>query len=141
MLDNSVVVMALDSEVINDVKIEVVENISNTPDISSAFKSFEEYYNQSMAEMDFTKYVGMILIDGLSLSEEKVMDKIGDLTDVTFIGGSAGDDLKFEKTYVYANGKCYSNAVVLALMEPKNGFDIIKTQSFKSLNKKLNASR
>lgn len=141
MLKDSVVVMAFDTEVIEDVKVEVVENISKEANIVKAFGEFEKHFNISMGDIDFNKYVGLILIDGLSLSEERVMDKIGDLTNVTFIGASAGDDLKFEKTYVYHNGKVYNDSVVLALLKPTKGFEIIKTQSFKALNQKLTATK
>jgi hypothetical protein len=65
------------------------------------------------------------------------MDRIGDLTNVTFIGGSAGDDLKFANTYVYANGKSYTNAAVMALLEPGVKFSFVKTQSFNKLPKTL----
>jgi hypothetical protein len=57
------------------------------------------------------------------------MDKLGDLTNVIFIG-SAGDDVAFKQTFVAAGGRATSNAVVLALLECPNGFVIIKTQSF-----------
>jgi len=65
------------------------------------------------------------------------MEKIGDSTDITFIGGAAGDDLKLEATYVYANGRAYANAALLALLRVDRGFDIIKTQSFRNTDKKL----
>ena len=66
-----------------------------------------------------------------------IMDRMGDLTNVTFIGGSAGDDLKFANTYVYANGKSYANAAVLAILEPGVDFSFVKTQSFCELPQKL----
>lgn len=94
-----------------------------------------------MAAMDVEKYVGLILMDGVTRSEERVMEKIGDLTSVIFVGGSAGDDLHFEKTFVYANGKAYTDAAVLVLLEPANGFDVIKTQSFRSTGKILEATQ
>jgi hypothetical protein len=78
-----------------------------------------------------------VLVDGLSGAEEGLIDKIGDLTDITFIGGSAGDDLKFAATHVYANGKSYSNAAVLALLKPAGEFSFVKTQSFTVLPTKL----
>lgn len=140
MLKNSIVVMAFDAESIEDVKVEVVENVKSNGDIKGAFASFEEHFQVSMAALDFNQYVGIILIDGLSGSEEKLMDRIGDKTNITFIGGSAGDDLNFSKTYVYANGKAYNDAAVLAVLKPAAGFDIIKTQSFKVLDKKLVAT-
>jgi hypothetical protein len=90
-----------------------------------------------MSELDPAAYVGLIFVDGLSGAEEKLIDKIGDLTNVNFIGGSAGDDLKFEETHVYANGKNFTNAAVLAVMKPGVPFTFIKTQSFCDLGKKL----
>ncbi len=141
MLKNSVVAMAFNSEVIEDVKIEIVENIKKEDRVKEIFSSFEEYYNIPMKDMDFKKYVGIILIDGLSGAEEKLMDRIGDLTNVIFVGGSAGDDLKFSSTYVFANGKAFTNAAVLALLKPKAKFDFIKTQSFCVLDKKFIVTR
>ena len=64
------------------------------------------------------------------MSEEKVMDSIGNKTMVYFIGGSAGDDMTFKGTYIFADGKAYTNAALLALLKPKKSFSFIKTQSF-----------
>jgi len=91
--------------------------------------------------MDPHQYIGLILMDGMSGAEEKLMDKIGDLTNIFFVGGSAGDDLKFTTTYVFANGKAYTNAAVLAILKPATEFSIIKTQSFCSLLKSLVATK
>ncbi|MDD2619396.1 MAG: FIST N-terminal domain-containing protein [Syntrophomonadaceae bacterium] len=141
MLKNSLVAMAFNAEAIADVKVEIVENVKSDCDITNAFSSFEKHFNISMAELDYNQYVGIILVDGLSGCEEKIMDRIGDKTNITFIGGSAGDDLKFTKTYVYANGIACSDAAILAVIKPTAGFDIIKTQSFKALNKQLLATK
>jgi len=80
-------------------------------------------------------------VDGLSGTEEKVMERIGDMTNVSFIGGSAGDDLKFKQTHLFAHGKAYSNAALLALIRVGIPFDFIKTQSFKPLDKILTATK
>lgn len=141
MLKNSVAVMAFSAETIEAAKVEVVENIRKDGNIKQAFKAFEEYYKVTMQEADTDKYAGIVLIDGMSASEEKIMDRIGDQTNCTFIGGSAGDDLKFSKTYVFANGEAYTDAAVLALIKAKTGFDIIKTQSFTVLDRKLVATK
>ncbi len=141
MLKESVVAMAMNDSVISDVKIEVMQNITEQIDVPSVLKSFSNYYGENIADMDFKKYVGIILIDGMSGCEEKIMEKVGDLTNVTFIGGSAGDDLKFKKTFVYADGKAYANAAVLALIKPKARFGVLKTQSFKVLNNKLTVTK
>jgi hypothetical protein len=141
MLKESVVAMALSSGIIDDVKVAVIKNIKEENNVEKVFKEFEDYFKIPMSALDFKKYVGIILVDGLIGAEEKLMDTIGDLTNITFIGGSAGDDLQFKSTNVFANGKSYGNAAVLTVIKPKNGFDIIKTQSFKELDKKFTATK
>jgi hypothetical protein len=141
MLKGSITAMLFSADAIKDVKIEVVENIAAENHIPEAFQRFEKYFNVPMMSANVTEFVGIILIDGLSLAEEKIMDKIGDLTSVGFVGGSAGDDLKFQKTFVYANGKAYSDAAVLALIKPTRGFDFIKTQSFVPSKSELEATK
>lgn len=141
MLKHSVALMLFDHDVIDDVCVEIVENVSGEYRISDVLQRFEAYYEMPIAEMNHQRYVGMILIDGLSLAEERIMEKLGDLTNLTFIGGSAGDDLQFKKTYVYARGRAYENAALLALLKPTVGFDVIKTQSFCPMNKTLLATK
>ncbi|HTZ18441.1 MAG TPA: FIST N-terminal domain-containing protein, partial [Dissulfurispiraceae bacterium] len=140
MLQNSVVAMFFDAETVADVSVAVAENIRAEDQVPAIFAGFENHFKTPMASMEIEKYVGLILVDGLSGSEERVMEKIGDLTDVIFIGGSAGDDLKFQRTYVYAGGKAYTNAALLALIKVNHGFEVIKTQSFRSLGKTLVAT-
>lgn len=141
MLKNSIVGMSIDESIIDDIAIEVVDAIATENNVDKAFKSFEDHFDTRMNALDIEKYIGIILIDGLQSAEEKIMEKIGDLTDITFIGGSAGDDLAFKKTYVFANGKAYTNAAVLAVLKLKKGFDIIKTQSFSQMDKSLKATK
>jgi hypothetical protein len=135
MLTNSVVAMAFNQQAVKSVKVVAVDDL----DIKNfkSFSSFERHFNKPMTKMDPAQYLGIILIDGMSGKEEQIMDRIGDLTNVNFIGGSAGDDLKFDTTYVYANGKSYTNAAVLAILEPADKFSFVKTQSFRPLAQKL----
>jgi hypothetical protein len=141
MLKNSVVAMGFDSEAMLDAKVVVMKNIKQGNPVKKAFDEFEAYYGVPMQEIDFTKFIGIILCDGMSGAEERVMDTIGDLTNVDFIGASAGDDLKFKETYVYAGGISYTDAVILALLKPGVPFDVIKTQSFGELPVKLTATK
>ena len=69
------------------------------------------------------------------------MEKIRDHSDILFVGGAAGDDLKFQKSYVFAEGKAYTDAAVLLLLRLKNGFEILKTQSFAATGKRLVATQ
>ena len=139
MLKNSVVAMGFNSKVIGDVRIEVLTGLRQrvAEGVDSAFAAFGKHYGTSMFDADPAKYVSIVLVDGLSGSEEKLMDEITDRTNVNFIGASAGDDLKFKSTWVFANGEAYSDAAVLALLKPGVPFDFIKTQSFVSMQKTL----
>lgn len=137
MLRGAIVAMAFIGDAIEDLKLEVIERLSERIDVNRAFRSFERHFGCIGNELDPEKHVGIILVDGLSGAEEKLMDRIGDLTNVTFVGGSAGDDLKFETTWVYANGRSYTDAAVVALLRPGVPFTFIKTQSFRDLGKKL----
>jgi len=146
VMTNSIVAMAFDEGTIGGVACSVVADVTSAESLADAVRELEEEIGMPLRELDFQKYVGVILIDGLSGSEERVMDRLGDLTDVSFIGGSAGDDLNFKSTYVYLNGAAYTNAAVLVLLKPAKKFDIIKTQSFRTLNTvlvptKVNESR
>lgn len=142
-LENSIVAMAINTNIISDVKVEVVGNLKENLNLEPAFASFEEYYNKSLYNMSEKRFVGITLIDGVCKKEEKIMDLIGNRTDVFFVGGSAGDNNEFVKTYVCANGKAYTDAAVLAILKinKKAEFSIIKTQSFETLNKKLIANK
>lgn len=141
MLTDSVVAMGFDREMIRDLKIEIVRDIKNRDAIEGALQNFGTHFGQPVASMDPTRYVGILLIDSLSGGEEKFMETLGDLTNVPFIGGSAGDDLRFSGTYVYANGNTYTDAALIAMLKPGTDFSFIKTQSFRPLGKTLRVTR
>ncbi len=142
MGQNSIVAMAWDKSMLKDLKIEVLENIKTDHQVvAKAFKSFEKSLGTPMSQLDSSRYVGLIMIDGLSGCEETLNDQVGNLTNVSFVGGSAGDDFHFKHTYVMLNGRAYTEAAVLVLMEPTNGFSILKTQSFSTTSKKLTPTK
>ena len=135
---NSIVAMAWHKVSMKYLKIEILENIQTDTDaVAQAFKSFEKSLGTSMQSLDSERYVGMIMIDGLSGCEERLNDQLGNLTNVSFIGGSAGDNFMFQRTWLFLNGRAYTNAALLLLMEPTNGYATLKTQSFSITDKKL----
>jgi hypothetical protein len=120
-----------------EVRIEVLEDLSRKFDVTGAFRSFEKHFGEPAAGMGPSRYVGIVLTDGLNGREERLMEAIGDMTDVFFVGGSAGDDLRFRSTHVYANGRAYTDAAVLALLKPGVPFDFVKTQSVRDLGVRM----
>ncbi|HEY1101415.1 MAG TPA: FIST N-terminal domain-containing protein [Myxococcota bacterium] len=74
---------------------------------------------------------GLVLVDGLSLREEGLMDALfRGVGDLPLIGGSAGDDLAFRSTAVYHDGRFVSGAAVLTVFETALPFTPIKLQHF-----------
>ena len=140
MLSGSVVAMFLGSEIVEDAAVAVIEDLNSEAAVKKAFAGFERHFGCPLADMDLHRHVGIILVDGLSGAEERLMEKIGDLTDLLFVGGAAGDDLKFQGTHVFADGKVFSRAAVLLLLKLRKGFEVLKTQSFCSTGKKLVAT-
>ena len=131
MTKGAIVAMGFDKDVVSRAVVAIVDGIEDSTDgIDRTFSEWDRRLGRPMLELDPERWVGLVLVDGLSGAEERVMERIGDLTNVVFIGGSAGDDVAFKQTFVAADGRAASNAAVLALLECPNGFDVLKTQSF-----------
>ena len=79
----------------------------------------------------FKNRVGFLLIDGMSGKEESVIHKIyHTFSPLKIIGGSAGDGLKFEKTFVYTGGTFHNNAAVFTVIETVLDIETFKLQHF-----------
>lgn len=80
----------------------------------------------------------MLLIDGLSMSEETVVSALHNaLIDIPLFGASAGDDLRFEQTFVLHEGRFHANAAVVALFTTARPFTVFRTQHFVSSERKM----
>lgn len=79
----------------------------------------------------------LALICALYNAEENVLAVLHSVLgpDFQLIGGSAGDDLKFEKTYVSYNGKVSSDGVALLLFRTNDRFTIYQENIYKSTGK------
>ncbi|WP_197038237.1 nitric oxide-sensing protein NosP [Billgrantia saliphila] len=85
---------------------------------------------------------GFLLIDGLSVREEQVARTLQTaLGDIVLVGGSAGDDLRFARTWVFHDGAFHSDSAVLTLLSTDFSFRLFKTQHFLSLEKRLVVTR
>ncbi|MER8514081.1 FIST signal transduction protein [Mesorhizobium sp. M1060] len=80
----------------------------------------------------------LCFIDGLSFAEEAVTSAIHwGLDDIPLIGGSAGDDLKFETTRLISNGKVASDSAIIVLIATEIPFHVFKTDNFIPTDEKL----
>jgi hypothetical protein len=80
----------------------------------------------------------LCFIDGLSHAEEAVTSAIHwGLDDIPLIGGSAGDNLKFETTRLISNGRVASDSAIVVLISTEIPFHVFKTDNFEPTDDKL----
>jgi hypothetical protein len=80
----------------------------------------------------------LCLIDGMSFAEEAVTAAFHwALDDIPLIGGSAGDDLRFEQTTLLSNGEVASESAIILLAATDLPFQVFKTENFEPTGEKL----
>jgi len=90
------------------------------------------------AEAGASSTFALLLIDGLSIREEPVVSSLySALGDIPLFGGSAGDDLKFEQTWVLHDGRFHTDAAVLVLVDTLRRFTVFRTEHFVSSDRKM----
>jgi hypothetical protein len=137
LFERAIVAMAYDSEHVQDSYIYVMENIDHEINIDKMISSMEEYFNVDASEAPYNEYYGITLFDAGSRAEVEIMDKIGSRTNLMLIGGSSANGMNFDETYLFANGKIYQNAAVIAFVYNTTGGGFIKTQSVELLDQVL----
>ncbi|QAU44507.1 FIST N-terminal domain-containing protein [Bradyrhizobium guangzhouense] len=89
-------------------------------------------------QVDRGNSFGLVLIDGLCRREEAVMSAIyASLDDIPIVGGSAGDGLRFERTWVFFEGNAYTNAALLILLNTSLPFKVFKCDNFEPMPQKM----
>ncbi|WP_114394088.1 nitric oxide-sensing protein NosP [Oleisolibacter albus] len=85
-----------------------------------------------------TRRVCLFLVDGLCMREELLVSAIHDaLGDVPLIGGSAGDDLGFHRTFVLHDGAVHSDAALLLILTTTRPVTTFRNQHFVHADRKM----
>ncbi|WP_245428005.1 FIST N-terminal domain-containing protein [Roseiarcus fermentans] len=81
---------------------------------------------------------GLLLVDGLCRREEAVVTAVQmALDEIPLVGGSAGDGLRFERTFVIHGGRAYTDAAVLALAATDLPFKTFRADNFEPTGVKM----
>ncbi len=85
---------------------------------------------------------GLCLLDGASFMEEAITAAIHwGLEEVPLLGGSAGDNLNFERTTLILNGEIIVGGAIFVLVNSNLPLEIFKTDNFIPSNEKLVVTR
>ncbi|AZO02067.1 MULTISPECIES: FIST N-terminal domain-containing protein [unclassified Mesorhizobium] len=118
----------------------MVENLSSSSmdSITGEVAALRRLLRERIGHDRSKQIFALCFIDGLSYAEEAVTSAIHwGLDDVPLIGGSAGDDLKFETTRLMANGRVASDSAVIVLVATEIPFHVFKTDNFIPTDEKL----
>jgi hypothetical protein len=86
-----------------------------------------------LRSLDPQRYVGVVLIEGLQMYEEAANATLGNVAPLlSFVGGSAGDNLEFRTTQIFHNESASSKGAALLLVEAAVPFTVSKTCSFQT---------
>ena len=115
----------------------VIENAGSTG-VEDASQIARRLKSKFVDPCNASNKFALLLTDGLSNHEETLVAAVNwALGDIQMIGGSAGDDLKFESTALIHNGRTVKDAAILMLVETEVPFHAFKTQNFDPTSVKL----
>src|SRR5690606_37890585 len=117
----------------------MVDGIRNASmdEVASTVERLKRELAEKVAVRPGTARFALSLIDGLSFAEEAVTAAIHwALDDIPLIGGSAGDDLRFETTTLLCNGHVASDSDVILLVATDVPFHVFKTENFVATDEK-----
>jgi hypothetical protein len=110
--------------------------------VRAAAASIAKSLSVDLRELNPDAWVGVVLNEGMNGNEEEVADVLGHVAPfISFVGGSAGDNLNIVECTVFCGGKRSSNGSVLLLLELAVPHTVIKTCSFEPTPVKVRVSR
>jgi hypothetical protein len=102
-----------------------------------------EAVRELRAQLDCARNEGdhrfaLCFIDGLSNAEEMIVSALGWALDgIPLAGGSAGDNLHFDKTALLYNGQVYREAALLFMVDTEHAVRTFKHDNFEPTGQKL----
>ncbi len=87
---------------------------------------------------DDSNTFSLLLVDGMSGHEEPLVRVLANaISGIPLIGGSAGDDLQYDKAFVLHQGQIFNNSAILALITTSLPFQIVKSQNIRASDKRM----
>lgn len=110
--------------------------------VQGASRRLAKDLSVDLRELNPDNWVGIVLNEGMNGNEEEVAAVLGHVAPfLSFVGGSAGDNLKIVECTVFCEGRKSSNGSVLLLLELAVPYAIVKTCSFEPTATKVRISK
>lgn len=94
--------------------------------------------SHEQVQADLPNTFAMLLIDGVSQREDAVARALfNSLPGIPIVGGSTGDDLVFDATRVFHQGRFHTNSALLLLVSTSCMIAPVKTQHFVATDQRL----
>lgn len=140
-LDSSLVGMSLYSDKITCKSLHfdlglITNGISSI--IDSASEEIQRFRANALLNEPATKFFATMVIDGMAGKEELFVNAFHkSIVNIPFIGGSAGDNFKFNRTFVYDGESFKQNTANVLIFASELPFEIFKTQDFEITEKRM----
>jgi hypothetical protein len=110
--------------------------------VAAAVSELERQLGVPLDDLDPDRTVGVVLIDGVHGSEDAVNHALGNRAPaLSFVGGSAGDDQRFERTPIWVGSRASDHGAALLVLEPTVPFAVVKTCSVDPTPARLTVTR
>ncbi|MEC3861728.1 FIST N-terminal domain-containing protein [Mesobacterium sp. TK19101] len=123
----------------NTVVVEDLDNFDATAVIDRMIQSRNALIRETP---DWESDFNFLMIDGVSTQEDTLTSQIAaGLGPVPLFGGSAGDDDRFEATFVLHDGAVLTNAAVIAQLRTRCRVKVFKTDHYEPTERRMVVTR
>jgi hypothetical protein len=110
--------------------------------VGQACATLEAALGRPLRELEPTRHVGLVLLEGASRREEAIHVAIGNRAPLLpLVGGSAGDDIAFAQTWVFARGRLEARASVLCILEPAVSFGVFQSCNYHATDRQVRVTK
>jgi len=130
LFEHGMTLVTLGEDMVETAAAEIVTSVTSLPDPTPQLQRLSAALGADLRQADPEQYAGLILTEGFTFGLDVLLERLGDQALLPFVGGTAGDAMRFRDTWVAANGQVHKDASVLCVMKMRRPFVIGKTQSF-----------
>jgi hypothetical protein len=101
-------------------------------------QSLLQHLENKAPQADQSNSFALLLIDGMSIREEPVVHALqASIGQIPLLGGSAGDDGRFERTWVFHEGRFHTDSAVLLLASTSLPIKLFMNQHFVASDERM----